>query len=51
MGAPMPTAIAADKNTQVDMTRMVNVEFLSHTMPGVGLVFKPEPVHHACASW
>lgn len=41
-GRTNATAIAADKNTQVDMTRMVNVEFLSHTMPGVGLVFKPE---------
>jgi cytochrome c oxidase assembly protein subunit 11 len=31
-----------NKNTQVDLTRLVNVEFLSHTMPGVGLEFKPE---------
>ncbi len=34
--------VVADKNTQVDMARSVHVEFLSHTMPGVGLTFKPE---------
>ena len=34
--------MVADKNTQVDLSRSVNVEFLSHTMPGVGLTFKPE---------
>jgi len=34
--------MVADKNTQVDDTRWVNVEFLSHTMPGVGLQFKAE---------
>jgi cytochrome c oxidase assembly protein subunit 11 len=41
-GRTNATAIAQDKNTQVDMTRSVNVEFLSHTMPGVGLEFKAE---------
>jgi cytochrome c oxidase assembly protein subunit 11 len=35
-------AVAADKNTQVDTSRWVNVEFLSHSMPGVGLAFAPE---------
>lgn len=34
--------IVVDKNTQIDMSRSVNIEFLSHTMPGVGLTFKPE---------
>lgn len=29
-------------NTQVDAQRWVKVEFLSHTMPGVGLDLKPE---------
>ncbi|GAB4398072.1 MAG: cytochrome c oxidase assembly protein [Rhodoferax sp.] len=33
---------ALDANTQVDRTREVKVEFLSHTMPGLGLSFKPE---------
>lgn len=28
-------------NTQVDTSRWVTVQFLSHTMPGVGLEFKP----------
>lgn len=35
-------AQAADKNTQVDATRWVTVQFLSHTMPGVNLDFAPE---------
>ena len=35
-----PAAMAI--NTQVDTNRWVNVEFLSHTMPGVGLSFTPE---------
>jgi len=35
-------AIATDPNMQVDAARWVHVEFLSQTMPGVGLVFKPE---------
>lgn len=30
------------KNTQVDESRWVNVEFLSHTMPGVSVDLKPE---------
>lgn len=34
--------IAMPQNTQVDTTRWVTVEFLSHTMPGVGLEFVPE---------
>ena len=35
-------AIAAPVNSQVDPSRWVKVEFLSHVMPGVGLEFKPE---------
>lgn len=37
-------AVAASpvQNTQVDLTRWVTVEFLSHSMPGVGLDFAPE---------
>ena len=35
-------AQVADKNTQVDMSRSVTVQFLSHTMPGVNLDFAPE---------
>ena len=31
----------AEKNTQIDLTRWVNVEFLSHTMPGVGIELAP----------
>ena len=41
-GKPNAVAAAPDINTQVDDMRWVNVEFLSHTMPGVGLQFKPE---------
>jgi cytochrome c oxidase assembly protein subunit 11 len=41
-GKTNAVAMVADKNTQVDTTRWVNVEFLSQTMPGVGLQFKPE---------
>ncbi len=40
-GKTNTVAIVPDKNTQIDMSRSVNVEFLSHTMPGVGLTFKP----------
>lgn len=36
----LPNAVV--KNTQVDESRWVNVEFLSHTMPGVSLEIKPE---------
>jgi cytochrome c oxidase assembly protein subunit 11 len=36
MAAPRPA------NTQVDESRWVKVEFLSHTMPGVSLDLKPE---------
>ena len=35
-----PEALA--ENTQVDFARWVNVEFLSHTLPGQGLEFAPE---------
>jgi cytochrome c oxidase assembly protein subunit 11 len=35
-------AVAAISNTQVDTSRWVTVQFLSHSMPGVGLNFKPE---------
>jgi cytochrome c oxidase assembly protein subunit 11 len=35
-------AVAAISNTQVDTSRWVTVQFLSHSMPGVGLDFKPE---------
>lgn len=35
-------AVAAIGNTQVDTSRWVTVQFLSHAMPGVGLEFKPE---------
>jgi len=33
---------ATAKNTQVDNSRWVTVEFMSHSMPGVGLEFVPE---------
>ncbi|MEY2690574.1 MAG: hypothetical protein RL375_4774, partial [Pseudomonadota bacterium] len=35
-------AAARPVNTQVDQSRWVKVEFLAHTMPGVGLDLKPE---------
>jgi cytochrome c oxidase assembly protein subunit 11 len=35
-------AVAAIANTQVDTSRWVTVQFLSHAMPGAGLEFKPE---------
>ena len=41
-GKTNTVAMVADKNTQVDFSRSVKVEFLSHSMPGVGLHFKPE---------
>jgi cytochrome c oxidase assembly protein subunit 11 len=41
-GKTNAVAMVADKNTQVDLSRSVKVEFLSHSMPGVGLHFKPE---------
>jgi cytochrome c oxidase assembly protein subunit 11 len=40
-GKTNATPMVADQNTQVDLTRLVKVEFLSQTMPGVGLQFKP----------
>lgn len=41
-GKTNEVAIATDPNMQVDAARWVNVEFLSQTMPGVGLQFKPD---------
>jgi len=41
-GKTNAVAMVANENTQVDLSRSVNVEFLSQTMPGVGLTFKPE---------
>jgi cytochrome c oxidase assembly protein subunit 11 len=41
-GKTNAVAAVVDKNTQVDVSRWVNVEFLSHSMPGVGLEFAPE---------
>lgn len=41
-GKTNSVAVVADKNTQIDYTRSVKVEFLSHSMPGVGLNFNPE---------
>jgi cytochrome c oxidase assembly protein subunit 11 len=41
-GRTNAVAEAASPNTQVDVKRWVTVEFLSHTMPGVGLDFAPE---------
>ena len=41
-GRTNAAAMVVDKNTQVDASRWVNVEFLSHSMPGVGLEFAPE---------
>lgn len=35
-------AVAMPANTQVDTSRWVTIQFLSHTLPGSGLVFKPE---------
>lgn len=41
-GRTNTAAIAFDQNTQVDTSRWVTVEFLSHSMPGVGLALSPE---------
>jgi cytochrome c oxidase assembly protein subunit 11 len=41
-GRTNAVAIVPNKNTQIDTSRLVNVEFLTHTMPGVGLEFAPE---------
>lgn len=41
-GRTNAVAHVVSKNTQVDTTRWVNVEFLSHTMPGVDLELAPE---------
>jgi cytochrome c oxidase assembly protein subunit 11 len=40
-GRTSTTAAAAPRNTQVDATRWVRVEFLSHSMPGVSIEFAP----------
>jgi cytochrome c oxidase assembly protein subunit 11 len=41
-GRTNAVAHVVGKNTQIDTTRWVNVEFLSHTMPGVDLELTPE---------
>jgi cytochrome c oxidase assembly protein subunit 11 len=41
-GKTNEVAFVPVRNTQVDLTRQVNVQFLSHTMPGVGLRFAAE---------
>jgi len=41
-GRTNAVAIAPEKNTQVDESRWVKVEFLSHAMPGTGVELKPE---------
>jgi cytochrome c oxidase assembly protein subunit 11 len=41
-GRTNATAAAAPANSQVDGTRWTEVQFLSHTMPGVGLEFAPQ---------
>jgi cytochrome c oxidase assembly protein subunit 11 len=41
-GKTNAVAVVPNKNTQIDFSRTVNVEFLSQSMPGVGLSFKPE---------
>jgi cytochrome c oxidase assembly protein subunit 11 len=41
-GRTNAVAAVPDKNSQIDTARWVTVEFLSHTMPGVVMDFKPE---------
>jgi cytochrome c oxidase assembly protein subunit 11 len=41
-GRTNAVALPANANTQVDTSRWVTVEFLSHSMPGVGLLLEPE---------
>lgn len=41
-GRTNAVAIPSAANTQVDTARSIRVEFLSHSMPGVGLNLKPE---------
>ena len=41
-GRTNAVAAVVDKNTQIDRTRSVKIEFLSHSMPGVALDFKPD---------
>lgn len=41
-GRTNTSALAPAPNTQVDASRWVKVEFLSHSMPGVALDLKPE---------
>lgn len=41
-GRTNAVALAPVKNTQIDLSRWVTVEFLTHTMPGVAVEFAPE---------
>ena len=41
-GKTNAVAAVVNKNTQIDFSRKVNVEFLSQSMPGVGLSFKSD---------
>jgi len=41
-GKTNAVAAVVNKNTQIDFSRSVKVEFLSQSMPGVALSFKPE---------
>ena len=41
-GRTNTVAVVPGGNTQVDLSRWVTVEFLTHTMPGVGIDFAPE---------
>ena len=41
-GKTNTTAAAVPINSQVDLTRWVNVEFVGQSLPGVGLELKPE---------
>lgn len=41
-GRTNTVAQAPGKNTQIDLSRWVTVEFLTHTMPGVAVEFAPE---------
>lgn len=41
-GRTNTVAVSPNESTQIDRSRWVTVEFLSHTMPGVGLEFAPE---------
>jgi len=41
-GKTNETAVVVDKSTQIDYSRLVKIEFLSHTLPGSPLSFKSE---------